>query len=141
MNWVIKNDGQLAYGPCLWDADVLSTQLAILGYSVSFPVKESTTNILIRGLVSVETTTDPVPDPIDYMDKMRTYRDCLINRFYWRVERHESQDAGGITPTDNDTKMAEIYTYLQALRDMPEVHPDVHTKAEYDALVWPTEPT
>ena len=78
-------------------------------------------------------------DPVDYMAKLRQTRDQKLDAIYWRVERNQTQKAGSITPTDDDTKMGDIYTYLQILRDFPAAHP-VTTKAQYDALVWPTVP-
>jgi len=137
--WVIKNGASTVYGPCFWDAIAFSGVLRGFGYSVSFPPAEPESAIVI-GDISVEPTQDPIPDPTDYMALMRSHRDDLINNIYWRVERYQSQDAGGITPTDDDTKMAEIYVYLQSLRDMPETYPDIDTKEKYDALVWPTVP-
>jgi len=99
------------------------------------------TVIMVNYIVTATPTIGDIPpDLAYYMNLLRTVRGGLIDDIYWRVERHQSQDAGGITPTDNDTKMAEIYTYLQTLRDFPEVHPDVDTKVKYAALVWPTVP-
>ena len=74
-----------------------------------------------------------------YMTMMRKERDKRIQAIMWRVERHTTQVNGSITPTDDDTKMNEIYTYLQNLRDMPQNN-IVSTQAGYDALTWPTEP-
>jgi len=36
--------------------------------------------------------------------------------------------------------MAEIYQYMQDLRDMPQDNPSVADDAAYDALTWPSEP-
>jgi hypothetical protein len=78
-------------------------------------------------------------DPVDYMARLRRDRDTKLNSIYRRVERNQSQKAGEIVPTDNDTKMDEIYAYLQVLRDFPAANP-ITTKAQYDALTWPEEP-
>ena len=96
--------------------DIVDAWLAIVGHSISAWV-----------------------DPVDYMAKLRVDRDQKIDIIYWRVERNQTQKAGSISPTDNDSKMTEIYTYLQTLRDFPAANP-ITTKTQYDALVWPNVP-
>jgi len=84
-------------------------------------------------------TADPA-DTIDYMQRMRDERDRRMNAMEWRINRNYRQTSNAETPTDNATKMTEIYTYMKSLADMPQTNPSVPDKASYDALVWPTEP-
>lgn len=94
------------------------------------------------GTYSGEANADSVPGltVVDYMQKMRDERDARLNAIEWRVQRNYSQVQKGDTPTDDATKMTEIYTYQQDLRDMPQDNPSVTTKAQWDALTWPSEP-
>lgn len=80
-------------------------------------------------------------DPNDYMQMMRDERDRRMDAIQWRIQRNYRQIQNSETPTDDGTKMTEIYTYMKDLADMPQDNPDCDTKAEYDALTWPTEPT
>lgn len=87
-----------------------------------------------------ETNDADAADNIDWMAKMREERTRRINAIEWRIMRNKTQLDNSDTPDDDATKMTAIRTYMQDLRDMPEENPDVDTKAEYEALVWPTEP-
>jgi hypothetical protein len=78
-------------------------------------------------------------DPVDYMAKMRAERDTRLAEIDWRIIRNYTQVEHSETPTDDGTKMAAIYQYQKDLRDFPANNP-ITTKAQYDALVWPTKP-
>ena len=78
-------------------------------------------------------------DPTDYMAKLRATRDQKLDEIDWRIIRNYTQVAHSETPTDDGTKMAAIYTYQKNLRDFPAANP-ITTKAQYDALTWPSEP-
>jgi len=70
-------------------------------------------------------------DNIDYMQMMRDRRNTLLTACDWTQLSDSPLSAA---------KKTEYQTYRQDLRDMPQDNPNVDTKAEYDALVWPTEP-
>ena len=74
------------------------------------------------------------------MAKMRAERDARLAAIEWRVTRNRGQINGSLTQTDDAAKMAEIYQYMQDLRDMPQDNPSVADDAAYDALTWPSEP-
>jgi len=64
---------------------------------------------------------------------IRSERDKLIQDVAWRVERHNTQKALGITPTESD--MTPVLEYIQALRDVTE-------QAGFpESVEWPVKPT
>jgi len=97
-------------------------------------------NDLQNGMIAWKSVRIRYKAATDCQEKLRSVRDDLINAIYWRVERNQTQIAGGFTPNDDNTKMLAIYAYLQALRDFPATNP-ITTQVQYDALVWPTIPT
>lgn len=112
--------------------------------SVTQKVIGETVEIINDIVTSTPIVVDKTQDEISnnpYMRIMRTERDRRITEIYWRVERNITQTSRNITPDDDSTKMNEIYDYLQALRDMPDDHPNIDTKEKYDGLVWPTRPS
>ena len=70
-------------------------------------------------------------DTIDYMAKMRQERDQRLSACDWT---HIDD-----SPLSSEDKTSWA-TYRQSLRDMPQNNPSVTTKAQYEALAWPTEP-
>jgi len=88
----------------------------------------------------LETAWDTVKVNIQ-MTKMREERDRLLVAMDWRIQRNYQQVQASQTPTDDSTKMTEIYTYMQDLRDMPQDNPGISSDAEYNALTWPEEPS
>ena len=87
-----------------------------------------------------ETNDADDADTIDYMVKMRAERDSRMNAMQWRIQRNQRQVANNETPDDADGKMDDIYDYMKDLANMPENNSSISTKAEYDALTWPTKP-
>lgn len=79
-------------------------------------------------------------DTIDYMEMMRQERNGYLSAIDWRVIRNYRQVQNSETPTDDATAMGLVYTYMKDLADMPENNPGTDTKAEYEALTWPSEP-
>lgn len=69
-------------------------------------------------------------DPVNYMNFMRAVRNNLLQN----CDYTQLPDVP-FTPE----KKAEWVVYRQDLRDFPDEHP-ITTKAEYEALVWPTPP-
>lgn len=94
---------------------------------------------VILDWLAVPNTIGAWTDPVDYMALLRQTRDQKLNEMDWRVMRNYTQVAHSETPTDDGTKMAAIYQYQKDLRDFPANNP-ITTKAQYDALVWPTKP-
>jgi len=91
-------------------------------------------------LVWEEENDADAADTIDYMEMMRVERDIRLKAADWRVHRNYQQVTNSDTPSDDASKMGDVYDYMQALRDMPEDHTGTDTKTEYEALTWPTEP-
>jgi len=80
-------------------------------------------------------------DTIDYMAKMRRERDTRMDAMQWRIQRNYRQIQNSETPTDDSAKMTAIYGYMKDLADMPQDNPNITTKAQYEALDWPSEPS
>lgn len=68
-------------------------------------------------------------------DEIRAERDKQIERWRWRIERYQTQEAAGLDTTDTAEYYKALLLYIQALRDIP-------TQAGFpDAVEWPEEPT
>lgn len=78
-----------------------------------------------------ESNTADAADTIDYMAKMRVERDRRLSACDWT---HIDD-----SPLSSEDKTSWA-TYRQSLRDMPQNNSSVTTKAQYEALTWPTEP-
>lgn len=86
----------------------------------------------IDAWIAVPNTITAWTDPVDYMAQMRSERDRLLVACDWTQLTDCQLTAQQVT---------DYATYRQALRDMPQNNPNTTTKALYDALTWPTEPT
>lgn len=82
--------------------------------------------------IAVPNTIAAWTDPVDYMALMRATRDSLLTACDWTQLSDCQLTAQQVT---------DYATYRQSLRDMPQDNPGTTTKALYDALTWPTEPT
>jgi hypothetical protein len=120
-------------------ATISSTQKAV-GETFAFADGIVTATAIVVDKSAEEIAAEAAAAIVDYMSMIRVERDKRIAAIYWRVERNYTQVAGSVTPSDDSTKMTEIYVYLQDLRDMPNDNPDIDTNEEYVALVWPTVP-
>lgn len=73
----------------------------------------------------------PEPTEAELAEQARKKRDELIEEVYWRCQRYDTQEKAGVATTDSPETMQKIYTYIQALRDVPEQEGFPKT------IVWP----
>lgn len=85
----------------------------------------------IQAWVDAGNTIGEWVDPVDYMAQLRADRDRLLANTDWTQLPDVDLTA---------EKKGEFATYRQTLRDFPANNP-VSSKAEYEALVWPNQPT
>lgn len=75
-------------------------------------------------------------DTVDYMERMRQDRNNLMDVCDW-TQLPDVIAQSRLTTANVDS----FATYRQALADMPQNNTGVTTKAAYEALSWPSEPT
>lgn len=66
---------------------------------------------------------------------VRPERDIRLSNVLWRVERYVQQTTLGITTTETSTKYIELLTYIQSLRDFPDIA--IVNDTFTDATNWP----
>lgn len=83
----------------------------------------------------LEAVNPPEKSTAQKADEIRAERDKQIERWRWRIERYQTQEAAGLETTDTADYYKALLLYVQALRDIPE-------QAGFpDAVEWPEEPT
>lgn len=85
-----------------------------------------------------EGNTADAADGVDWMQRMRDERDSLLSQTDWTQLSDVLQDSSGGSLTQE--QIDNYAQYRQELRDMPQDNPDISSKAEYEALTWPTNP-
>lgn len=78
----------------------------------------------------------PAPEELRELE-IKSERDRRIQAVRWRIERHNDEIALGMTPTE---PLEPLLTYVQALRDMPQLPGFPWADGDVPWPVLPAEP-
>lgn len=75
--------------------------------------------IVFHGEEKAPTLEDPLPPTTEQLaENVRSKRDSMINKIFWRVQRYQTEKEAGVPTDDSEEEYKKILKYIQDLRDI-----------------------